>query len=156
LLGNDLDGRLFLAEAASRRRINLVALSGRWFWGESFSPDGRWITFGEVAVPTWRVHIAPFQGETPAPETAWVSELCCLTRWSPDGAMVYGSSDYDGFNCIWAQRVDRATKRTLGPPRPIFHSHAARLTVLGGVFVGREKMVFDMAEHTGNIWMTAR
>ena len=29
----------------------------------------------------------------------------------------------DGFYCVWAQRVDRVTKRPVGDPRPIYHSH---------------------------------
>jgi Tol biopolymer transport system component len=152
LIGNSVDGRLYLVEVASHRRIDLVALSGRWFSGGTFSPDGRWITFQEVSPPR-RECIAPFQGETPAPESAWISVLSELADWSPDGTLVYGVSDHDGFNCIWAQRVDRATKRPVGSPLPIFHSHGARLTVGGWISLGREKMVFDMAERTGNIWM---
>ncbi len=152
LIGNSVDGRLFLVEAASRRRIDVVALSGRWFAGGTFSSDGRWITFLELSLP-WREHLAPFQGETPVPESAWISVLSELNYWSPDGTLVYGVSDHDGFNCIWAQRVDSATKRPMGSPLPIFHAHGARLTVFAGVSVGRERMVFDMAERTSNIWM---
>jgi Tol biopolymer transport system component/predicted Ser/Thr protein kinase len=152
LIGNSVGGRLYLVEVASRRRIDLVALSGRWFAGGTFSPDGRWITFLEVGLPP-REHIAPFQGETSAPEKDWVSILNELDEWSPDGSLVYGVSDHDGFNCIWAQRVDRATKRPVGSPLPIFHSHGARRTVFSGISLGREKMVFDMTERTGNIWM---
>ena len=152
LIGNPAAGRLFLVEVASRRRIDFLALSGRWFSGGTFSPDGRWITFQELSPPR-RECIAPFQGETPAPESAWISVLSELNYWSPDGTLVYGVSDHDGFNCIWAQRLDRATKRPVGSPLPIFHSHGARLTVGLWISLGREKMVFDMAERTGNIWM---
>jgi hypothetical protein len=67
--------------------------------------------------------------------------------------MVYGTSGQDGFSCIWAQRLDRATKRPTGPPFAILHEHGARLIVLDEVSVGRDKMVFEMAERTGNIWM---
>ncbi|MDP2915103.1 MAG: protein kinase [Candidatus Aminicenantes bacterium] len=151
LIGNSVYGRLFLVEVASRRRIDFLALSGRWFSGGTFSPDGRWITFQELSPPR-RECIAPFQGETPAPESAWISVLSELNYWSPDGTLVYGVSDHGGFNCIWAQRVDRATKRPVGSPLPIFHSHGARLTLGLWISLGREKMVFDMAERTGNIW----
>lgn len=153
LIGNSVDGRLYLVEVASHRRIDLLALSGRWFAGGTFSPDGRWVTFLEV-VPQRREHIAPFQGETPAPESTWVSVLSELANWSPAGTLVYGVSDHDGFNCIWAQRVDGAVKRPVGPPFPIFHSHGARLRVFSAsVAVRGQRMVFDMAERTGNIWM---
>jgi hypothetical protein len=148
-----VDGRLYFVEVASRRRIDLLAPRERWFSSGTFSPDGRWITFQDLG-PPGREHVAPFQGETMAPESAWYSVLPELRAWSPDGTLLYGVSDHDGFNCIWAQRVDSATKRPVGSPLPIFHAHGARLTVsAGGVSVGRERMVFDMAERTSNIWM---
>ena len=148
LLGNTVDQRLYLVEAASRRRIDFLSLSGRSFFGGKFSPDGRWITFGGGG----HVYIAPFQGETPAPESSWFSALAELSRWSPDGNFVYGDSDYDGFTCIWGQRLGPATKRPLGSPIPVFNSHAARLTIFSPS-VGRDKMIFTQAERTGNIWM---
>ena len=57
-----------------------------------------------------------------------------------------------GFNCIWAQRLDAATKRPVGSPVPIFHAHGAR-ALTGGGSVARERLVFSLAERTGNIWM---
>ena len=153
ILGNHTDGRLILAEVAPRRRVDFLSLSGRWFWGESFSPDGRWITFGEVSAP-FHMQIAPFQGETSAPQSSWDTATCCLSQWSPDETLLYGPSDHDNFNCIWAQRLDRSTKHPTGSLIPIFHSHAAKLTVLGNdVSVKRDRIVFAMAERTGNIWM---
>jgi hypothetical protein len=138
--------------ARERSRTDLLAYRERWFAGGTFSPDGRWITFLEVGLPL-REHIAPFQGETPSPESAWVSVLGKLAEWSPDGTLVHGVSDHDGFQCIWAQRVDWATKRPVGSPLPIFHAHGSRLSVYASVSVGRAKVVFDMAERGGNIWM---
>jgi serine/threonine protein kinase len=148
VIGNSVEGHFFAVEVASRRRFDLVALKGRWFHGGSFSPDGRWITFGGQG---W-VFIAPFQGEAPLPESAWVPLPRELSTWSPDGTVLYGPSGRDGFSCIWAQRVDRVSKRPVGDPFPIFHSHGAR-SVYGSISVGRERMVFSLAERTGNIWM---
>ena len=150
LIGNSVDGRLLLIDVASRRRIDLLATKGRWFFGRSFSPDGRWIWFWELGRPP-RVLKAPFQGETMAPESTW-SELPDLGELSPDGTLSYGVSDRDGFNCIWAQPVDRVTKRPVGAPLPIYHSHGVRLSV-ASISIGRERMIFTLAERTGNIWM---
>lgn len=153
LIGNSVDGRLYLVEVASRRRIDLLAPRERWFNSGTFSPDGRWITFQDFGPPR-REHVAPFQGETMAPESTWYSVLPELAEWSPDGTLVYGVSDQDGFNCIWAQRVDRATKRPVGSPLPIFHAHGARLTVFTArISFGRERLVFSLADRTGNVWM---
>jgi Tol biopolymer transport system component/tRNA A-37 threonylcarbamoyl transferase component Bud32 len=150
VIGNSVEGHLFLVEVASRRRVDLVALKGRWFAGGAFSPDGRWITFLDGGV--WREFIAPFQGETTPSESAWIRLPAELSTWSPDGTLLYGPSGRDGFSCIWAQRVDRASKRPQGDPLPIFHSHGAR-SVYGSISIGRERMVFSLAERTGNIWM---
>ena len=45
-------------------RINAAVMS----WA---TPPGRWITFLDRS-RNWRHFIAPFQGETPAPEEAWI------------------------------------------------------------------------------------
>ena len=71
--------------------------------------------------------------------------------------MIYSVSNRDGFTCIWAQRLDALTKRPVGMPFPVFHAHNARnsLANQGEVYLsfGRDKMLFNMAERTGNIWM---
>jgi hypothetical protein len=48
--------------------------------------------------------------------------------------------------------VDRLTKRPVAPPIPIYHSHEVRLEI-GSVCIGRDRMIFTLAERTGNIWM---
>jgi hypothetical protein len=77
--------------------------------------------------------------------------------WSPDGNMVYGPSGRDGRLCIWAQRLNPVTKRPIGVPFPVFHSHNARLSLgnatEGWLSVAGSRMVFSMGERTGNIWM---
>jgi hypothetical protein len=78
--------------------------------------------------------------------------------WSPDGTRVYYTSDRDGFRCIWTQRLDAKTKRPIGPEMPIYHSHSALLSLrnLPGVdldiAVARDRLLFNMAETTGNLW----
>ena len=54
-------------------------------------------------------------------------------KWSPDGGVLYFLSERDGFRCIWAERLDRLTKRPSGDPFPVFHFHHSQqsLTNLG-------------------------
>jgi hypothetical protein len=78
--------------------------------------------------------------------------------WSRDGTLIYNVSERDGFNCIWAQRLDSLTKRPVGAPFAVFHRHHGRISVRAGtdhalLAVGRDKMVFNMTDLTGNIWM---
>jgi hypothetical protein len=120
-LGNTEDHRLFLIDVASRRRIELLAIKGRWFAGRRFSKDQRWMWFSEgTSVP--RMLRAPFQGETMAPESTWSAfpEFSAYdSAWSPDETLSYDISNRDGFHCVWAQRVDPLTKRPVGPPNPV-------------------------------------
>jgi eukaryotic-like serine/threonine-protein kinase len=41
--------------------------------------------------------------------------------WSPSRDLVYFQSDRDGTRCIWAQRIDPATRKAVGPPFAAHH-----------------------------------
>jgi len=129
------------------------------------SPDERWIAFFVPIGPSrFPVFIAPLRrGATPG-ESEWikVTDRLGVDRypfWSPDGSLLYFVSDRDGFLCIWAQRLDPATKRPFGSPIEVYHLHNARRSLANsvegywGMSLTRDKLVFSMAEITGNIWM---
>jgi hypothetical protein len=83
-------------------------------------------------------------------------------RWSPDGNLLYFTSERDGFHCIWAQRLDASTKRPAAPPVEIFHFHNARLSTANigyaqlEISVAADKIVLNLGELTGNIWTLSR
>ena len=133
-------------------------------WNPRYSPDAKWMTFNaNFASRSW-VFVAPLPpAGKRVPESAWIpvsqENWADCPRWSPDGNSLYFLSDRDGFRCIWTQRLDRVTKRPAGPATAAFHSHGARLS-LGNISMGdleisvaRDKLVFNMGERTGNIWM---
>jgi hypothetical protein len=82
------------------------------------------------------------------------------TRWSPDGGILYSVSQRDGFHCIWAQRLDGG-KHPVGVAIPVFHAHNARRSLFNvgigdlGLSVARDKLILNMSERTGNLWMTS-
>ena len=130
-----------------------------------FSPDDRWISFGETTGPgRSRVEIAPFAAGTVPSRDRWIAvtddeSFHDKPVWSPDGNLLYFTSDRDGFRCIWAQRLDPKTKRPVGPPLQIYHSHSARRSLLNANIIPLElhvapgRLVFHLGEITGNIWM---
>ncbi len=127
-----------------------------------FSPDGRWIAFHGLNTPTTRqVFIAPFRGTEQIPVEEWipVTDGTAMDRnvtWSPDGATIYFLSERDGFRCIWAQRLNRDTKRPSGPPFHIAHFHQASLSMVDAGFnmsVTADSLVFALTDMTGNVWM---
>jgi Tol biopolymer transport system component/tRNA A-37 threonylcarbamoyl transferase component Bud32 len=133
----------------------------------SWSPDGRWLAFIARDRQTDRSHVfvAPFTGDQSPGEDAWIpitdgSTFEDKLRWSPNGDWIYSLSDRDGFPCIWAYHLDPQTKKPAGASVAIFHSHGARLSlrnanvVSQALSVARDKIVFNMGEITGNIWMT--
>jgi Tol biopolymer transport system component/predicted Ser/Thr protein kinase len=127
-----------------------------------FSPDGRWIAFHVLSSPTTRqMFVAPFHGRQQAPLEEWVaisdgSEMDRNLTWSPDGATLYFLSERDGFRCIWAQRLDRATKRPAGAPFNIAHFHQASRSMVDAGFnmsVTSDSLVFALTDMSGNVWM---
>jgi hypothetical protein len=71
--------------------------------------------------------------------------------------MIYYVSDRDGFVCIWARRLDPATKKPADEPRAVVHFHNRHLS-LGSVYglelsVAKDKLVFNLNEASGNIWL---
>jgi Tol biopolymer transport system component len=165
IIGNPVNGQAWVLDLVSRRKTALLA-TRHWIATGQFSPDGRWFSFlaGEGTSlagegTSWGTIVAPFQGEGPIGESAWVAIMKegGTGNWSSDGKSLYMISGRDGFACIWAQRLDPATKRPVGAPFAVFHSHNPRVSLYNAtdlaLAIGPDRMLFHMGEHTGNIWM---
>ncbi len=155
IIGNRVDGQAWVLDLASRRRANLLA-TRHWIATGDFSPDGRWFLFLDGS--TGRQYLAPFRAEGLIAEDAWISVMEGGGNfWSPDGNLVYTFSRRDGYLCIWAHRLDPKTKRPIGEPFAVFHSHDARISLSNqtdvDLAIGSDALLFNMGEHTGNIWM---
>jgi hypothetical protein len=140
---------------ASRQKTALVATPLRTE-PQGISPDGQWVSFWISG----RFIVAPFTGDIPIREPGWTTVIDDVNtsggQWSPNGDLLYMTSFRDGFNCIWAQRLDPSAKRPIGEPFAIFHPHSVRMSLnpdLVKLSIGRDRMLFDMDERTGNIWM---
>lgn len=129
-----------------------------------FSPDDRWIAFvAKIGQDRSRIYITPFRTSMTHGGDAWVAvtdgeNLDDKPRWSPDGNLMYFTSERDGFRCIWAQRLDPMTKRSLGPPFSVYHFHTSRRSLMNvglgplEISVARNALIFNLGEITGNIW----
>jgi Tol biopolymer transport system component len=132
-----------------------------------FSPDDRWVVFhADDPGRETREFIAPFHSK-PSDESEWIAVTdgtvwTDAPRWSPDGNFIYYFSDLDGSRCIWAQRLDTATKRPIGQPVAIEHLHNRQHSSLSvnvnalDLAVARDKIIFSLGEVRGNLWMLDR
>ena len=129
-----------------------------------FSPDGQWVAFNarpDRLAPA-RVFVGRVQDSNVAAESKWVAitDDGEAPAWSPQGGLLYFWSDRDGSPCLWAQRLDPSSRRPAGPPLNIQHFHSRGLSwrnlYLGApdLAVVRDRIVFNLGEHTGNVWMT--
>ena len=138
--------------------------SGYGIYNPRLSSDGGWIAFNgrtDRLAPA-QVLVAKVQASVVALERDWIVVIKDgdAPSWSPDANLLYFWSDRDGSPCLWAQRLDSATKRPTGLPLSIQHFHSKGLSwknlYLGAprTAVARDKIVFNLGEHTGNVWMT--
>ena len=80
-------------------------------------------------------------------------------RWSPRGDLIYFYSKRDGFGCIWKQALDAATKHPVGEPSVVHDFHSSRRSMMHmsldrlGISVAADKLVFNLLEVTGSVWM---
>jgi len=132
--------------------------------GAELSPDGNWVAFHLPRPGSEPVKIAPMREGKAAPEGEWITVTAAAGSnrrpwWSPDGNLLYFLSTRDNYQCIWAQPLDPPTKRPLGEPMEVYHFHETRhsLNILTGATfgpaVGGGRIVFGLAEQSGNIWL---
>jgi Tol biopolymer transport system component len=126
-----------------------------------FSPDDRWVCFKLEQQPGHEpTFIAPVRNGVAAQESEWIQitngPVDGRSWWSPDGNLLYFQSDRDGSLCIWAQKLDPATKQPVGPVFAVYHFHGKRRS-LGSAHFGYGlapgKLYFALEETTGNIWL---
>jgi Tol biopolymer transport system component/DNA-binding winged helix-turn-helix (wHTH) protein len=165
------DGRYLLCKWGVQRRVRVLEIgtgtvselledpNGHVFQA-NFSPDGRWITF----LCSGELYIVPFRGPGSIAKQHWIKVVSGghfddKPRLSPDGNLLYFTSDRDGRRCLWAQRLDPYAKTPTDDPWPVYHFHAARRSLLnvGSAFVdiavAPHGLIFPLDELTGNVWM---
>ena len=148
-------------------RAHLVAArAGHSLSRAVFAPDDRWVLFvdkigdrsqvfaallGSAARPVESDHWIPLTGDSDGDDTP---------QWSPSGSIVYFTSRRDGFKCVWAQRLDPVSRQRRGAPFSVFHAHGATISLgaiqgmMFNIAVAADRLVFNGAEQSGNIWVT--
>jgi serine/threonine protein kinase len=152
-----------LLRLGARAQMDWLRHPGYGLFNARLSPDGRWLSFNarpNNASPA-RVMVAKVLDASVSDDREWlaIAEDGDAPAWSPDGNLLYFWSSRDGSPCLWAQRLDPGTKAPSGPPLAIEHFHSRGLSwrnlYLGApdIAVARDKIVFNLGEHSGNVWM---
>jgi Tol biopolymer transport system component len=130
----------------------------------SISEDGKWIAFAAFTTDRdFAMYVAPFSPFRPPPRSEWIriahsARAHPNPRWSPDGNMLYFSSEQDGYACIWAERLDPATKHPRGEPFAVQHFHSTSLKMVEPSFwdpiaLAADRIVLSLQSRSGEIWM---
>jgi len=108
------------------------------------------------------IYIAPFSPEHPPAAAEWVEVLRSLetapnARWSEDSNLLYFSSERDGYNCLWGQRLDHSSKHPQGELFAVQHFHFPAQVLVAPNFwlpiaLGPDKIVISLNERSGGIW----
>jgi hypothetical protein len=147
----------------SVEKIPVLAVASGFVADAALSPDDRWISFLVGKPDGWAaIYLAPLG-------TALVSEkesilVCeddhCLRspKWSPNGRLLYYLSERDGSCCLYAQRLDPASKRPVGGAIGVYHAHHGRFRLnfppgIGTIGIARDKIIFHASDMTGNIYL---
>jgi len=153
-----------LLEVGSGKKIEYLNSPELQLAASSISDDGKWIVFAaRRAARDFTIYVAPFSVGRPPVTAQWVEILRSLEtapnpRWSPDGNTLYFSSERDGYNCLWAQKLDRNTKHPQGELFAVQHFHVPSLVMVAPSFwfpiaLGPDKVVVSLNERSGGIWM---
>ena len=152
-----------LMEFASGKTSTYLQNKGSDLSAQSISTDGRWVAFTSHRTGVaFTVYVAPFVPVRPPLPAEWVevtssSEADPNPNWSPDGNLLYLTSERDGHMCVWGVRLNRMTKKPSGSPFPVQHFHTPTLSLTGMLFpaiaVSRDTMILSLRERSGGIWM---
>jgi Tol biopolymer transport system component/tRNA A-37 threonylcarbamoyl transferase component Bud32 len=158
--------QVVLVDLRTGSRTSLLRHSAWSLYHARFSPDGNWIAFtAQGGAPGTRMFVAPFLPGQEQPPEEWIAIMSGdgqdgPVAWSPRGDSLYFASERDGYRCLWIQRLRSSNKRPLGEPQPFQHFHSARASLKNitsswfGFSVAGDKIVYELGERTGRIWMT--
>lgn len=123
-----------------------------------YSPDQRWISFTvRNGANRARIFVGHVNEGAPVREPDWIPVADVgpddYAQWSPDGTTIYFTSSRDGYTCLWARRIDPATKRPFGDELPVEHFHGELRFKHGGWSLGSEGIALSLVARKANVWM---
>jgi DNA-binding winged helix-turn-helix (wHTH) protein/Tol biopolymer transport system component len=162
--------RIFALDLRTKKERDFLSIPNNPPYHPSLSWDDHWVVFKKM--PPWnlpqppsQILIAPVRDGIAGGEAEWIPVTDGLhsddkPQFSADGNTVYFTSTRDGYLCIWAQKLDPATKHRLGLPFAFEHFHnsaghdAALDQRASDLSVARNKILINLPEIRPALWMT--
>jgi Tol biopolymer transport system component len=127
-----------------------------------FSADGHWICFAATTRPEKSGFATIYTVSSAGGKWNRITEGMALERhprWAPDGKTIYFVSDRTKFFNVWGIRIDPAHGGSIGQPFQVttFDNPAkwmaSNASFPNEISVGKNRLVWSLAELSGNIWM---
>jgi Tol biopolymer transport system component/predicted Ser/Thr protein kinase len=157
-------GGIALVDTATSTQRTWLREPGVFLQARAISSDGKWLAFTAGPNQTdYSIYVARFSAEKPPRSAEWVKLLTAaeahpFPRWSPDGNLLYFGSRADGFNCLWALKLNPRTKQPDGRPFAVQHFHQPTLkleapSISYPLALGADRAVLSLTERSGSIWL---
>ena len=146
-------------DVASKQRVPLISAPAQTKLSRaSFSPDDRWVLFLAETKDTSRIYVALAHGGEWRP-IADSAIQAGNPRFSPEGKLIYFTSDRDGEREIDAVPFDTRSGSASGAPFTVFRPTAARLSLVQinplalDIAVSRDTLITIFCEQDQTIWI---
>jgi Tol biopolymer transport system component/DNA-binding winged helix-turn-helix (wHTH) protein len=134
---------------------------GHYLYQAEFSPDDRWIAFLGHGIL-----VSPFDGLKIIDRSRWGtvfgSSAADKPRWAPDGNSLYFTGQPEADLVIYRQPLDARSKQPVGEPAVVHRFPSSRVSFREvnlphrDISVAANRIVFPLAELTGNVWVMER
>lgn len=130
----------------------------------SWSPQTEYLLFTASRTgDTKQVFAVLYPQTAQSPVGEWIpitsdAEFSDRPRWASDGKTVFYLSNRDGFSCVWGQRFDRASPKSMSRPFALMHYHNPRFSpdvVVNRSFnlsVSKDSVFLNVGEINTSVW----
>lgn len=130
----------------------------------SWSPENQYLLFTATKDGNRKqVFAVSFPRSAQAVSGEWIpitsdSEFSHRPRWSGDGKTIFYLSTRDGFFCVWGQRFDVSSGRTMSKPFTVMHYHNPRFSPARvaeqsfNISVSGDSVYLNVGETNASIW----
>ncbi|HTG74305.1 MAG TPA: protein kinase [Terriglobia bacterium] len=156
--------RINRIEVANGRKVAVFEKTNYFVFGGELSPDGQWVTFqgrATLADRKEQLFIAQMSDDSPVDPERWVpltgfKYFDASPNFSRDGKLIYFYSDRDGFTCLWAVRLNPATKKPAADPYPLkhFHGNPRYYSWYPQIGLGSDRIIISLEQIQSDLWMT--